>query len=71
MSLELANNIKLAKIMSSDVFKVRCINCQTTIESKFYKDYRKCSCGKIAIDGGKSKTQRRFMGDLDFADTLD
>lgn len=34
--------------------KVKCINCGEIIESKTINDFKRCSCGKIAIDGGKN-----------------
>lgn len=65
------NNKILAKIMTSHQFKVRCRLCQTSLESKHTGDYQKCSCGKVAIDGGKSKNRRRLMGLLDHVDPVD
>jgi hypothetical protein len=30
-----------------------------------------CGCGRIAIDGGKIKNNRRLSGDIKFVDTID
>lgn len=38
--------------------KVKCINCGEIIESKAINDFKRCSCGKIAIDGGKEYLKR-------------
>lgn len=32
--------------------KVKSINCGKIIESKTINDFKRCMCGKIAIDGG-------------------
>lgn len=50
---------KIKKIMSN---KVKCKFCGDVIESKHIHDFVKCSCGKIAIDGGLSYLRR--IGDL-------
>lgn len=31
---------------------IQCRNCLDCIESKYRHDYKECSCGKVAIDGG-------------------
>lgn len=33
--------------------KIKCKKCGDIIESKSTNDYKKCSCGAIAVDGGK------------------
>ena len=38
--------------------KVKCINCGEIIESKTINDFKRCMCGKIAIDGGKEYLKR-------------
>ena len=38
--------------------KVQCVNCGDIIESKSENDYKKCSCGKVAIIGGKKYLKR-------------
>ena len=34
------------------VNKIRCKKCGEVIESKTVHDYRMCSCGAVAVDGG-------------------
>ena len=38
--------------------KVKCVNCGDILESKTVNDYKRCSCGKIAIDGGHDYLKR-------------
>ena len=38
--------------------KVKCKNCGEIIESETINDFKRCSCGKIAIDGGKEYLKR-------------
>ena len=38
--------------------KVKCLNCGDIIESKYVNDLKKCSCGKVAIDGGHEYLKR-------------
>ena len=33
--------------------KIKCKKCRDVIESKNTNDYKKCSCGAVAVDGGK------------------
>lgn len=32
--------------------KIRCLECNTVIESTYRHDYRTCPCGNAMIDGG-------------------
>ena len=32
--------------------KIKCKKCGDIIESKSTNDYKKCSCGAVAVDGG-------------------
>lgn len=32
--------------------KIKCKKCGDIIESKSPNDYKKCSCGAVAVDGG-------------------
>ena len=41
--------------------KIKCKKCGDIIESKSINDYKKCSCGAVAVDGGKNYLKR--MGD--------
>ena len=33
--------------------KIKCKKCGDVIESTSTNDYKKCSCGAVAVDGGK------------------
>lgn len=43
--------------------KVKCKHCGDIIESKSIHDYKRCSCGKVGIDGGLNYLKR--LGELD------
>ena len=38
--------------------KIKCKKCGDIIESKSTNDYKRCSCGAAAIDGGKDYLKR-------------
>ena len=38
--------------------KIKCKKCGDIIESKSTNDYKKCSCGAVAVDGGKDYLKR-------------
>ena len=38
--------------------KIKCKKCGDVIESKNTNDYKRCSCGAIAVDGGKDYLKR-------------
>lgn len=40
--------------------KVRCLDCNSIIESTHRHDFRYCSCGNVAVDGGKDYLRRVF-----------
>ena len=42
---------------------IQCRKCSETIESKHRHDFKYCSCGAVAIDGGIS-AGNRILGDL-------
>lgn len=42
--------------------KIRCKHCGDVIESKHVHDFRYCSCGKCAVDGGHEYLRRMFTG---------
>lgn len=46
---------KRPKILTN---KVRCRKCGDVIESKHRHDYVTCSCGNVAVDGGKDYLKR-------------
>ena len=38
--------------------KVQCLRCLDIIESVSVHDFKYCSCGKVAVDGGKCYLRR-------------
>jgi len=46
-----------------------CNHCKDEIESKHRHDFVKCSCGKVAVDGGKDYKRVLFEKISDFTDT--
>ena len=38
--------------------KIKCKKCGDIIESKSRNDYKRCSCGAVAVDGGKDYLKR-------------
>ena len=38
--------------------KIKCKKCGDIIESKSTDDYKRCSCGAVAVDGGKDYLKR-------------
>ena len=46
---------KKEKIVSN---KVKCVYCGDILESKNNNDFKKCSCGAVAIDGGHEFLKR-------------
>lgn len=40
--------------------KIKCKHCGDIIESKHVHDYKQCSCGKVAVDGGHCYLRRSF-----------
>ena len=46
---------KKEKIISN---KIKCKKCGDVIESKNTNDYKRCSCGAVAVDGGKKYLKR-------------
>lgn len=41
--------------------KIKCKKCGDIIESKSTNDYKKCSCGTVAVDGGKDYLKELAM----------
>jgi hypothetical protein len=37
--------------------KIKCLKCNTIIESLYRHDFVKCECGECFIDGGKEYTR--------------
>ena len=46
---------KKEKIISN---KIKCKKCEDIIESKSINDYKRCSCGAVAVDGGTEYLKR-------------
>lgn len=40
------------------VNKIKCKKCGNIIESKTTNDLKRCSCGAVAVDGGKDYLKR-------------
>lgn len=40
--------------------RIRCKECGDTIESTYVHDFKECSCGACAVDGGKENLRRCF-----------
>jgi len=40
------------------VNKIKCKKCGNIIESKTTNDLKRCSCGAVAVDGGKEYLKR-------------
>ena len=38
--------------------RIKCKICGDEIESTFRHDFKRCACGKIAVDGGKDYLRR-------------
>jgi len=45
---------------------IRCLKCNDIIESKYRRDWQKCSCGACFVDGGGD--YRRIGGDPEMID---
>lgn len=39
---------------------IACLYCGEVIESRHVHDYRRCGCGKVAVDGGRDYLRRLF-----------
>ncbi len=47
---------------------IRCNHCGDVIESTYRHDYVQCSCGKVAVDGGKDYLRRSCSKPDDYTD---
>lgn len=45
--------------------KIKCKHCGDIIESKHVHDYKWCSCGTVAVDGGHYYLKRCFKNSRD------
>ena len=48
---------------------VRCLGCLDEIESTHRHDFKYCSCGSVAVDGGKAYLRRVYTGEFDYENT--
>ena len=48
--------------------RVRCTQCGDVIESVRVHDFRRCSCGACAVDGGRDYV--RWVGELEMFEDL-
>ena len=48
--------------------RIRCRKCGDTIESLHVHDFKWCSCGRVAVDGGLDYLKR--CGDMDDIEEL-
>jgi hypothetical protein len=44
--------------------KVKCLKCGDVIESKSVHDFKYCTCGNVAVDGGHDYLRRCFKDDV-------
>lgn len=44
---------------------IKCSHCGDVIESTHVHDFKFCSCGTVAVDGGKQYCKRCFKGSPD------
>lgn len=58
--------MKVERIVTN---KVKCLLCDTEVESKHRHDFKSCKCGNIAADGGKEYIRRVGNG-LDNPETI-
>lgn len=51
---------------------IKCNHCGDVIESTHVHDYKECSCGTVAVDGGKQYCKRCFKNSPDdFEDLIE
>jgi hypothetical protein len=43
---------------------IKCLECNTTVFSRAQHDYRSCTCGACAIDGGREYQRVMFDGQI-------
>ena len=47
---------------------IRCNHCGDEIESTHRHDFRRCTCGRVAVDGGLHYLRRAFVEDGDYSE---
>lgn len=45
--------------------KIRCKYCGDVIESEYVHDFKWCSCGLVAVDGGRDYLKRTYRDSVD------
>ena len=45
--------------------RIQCNYCGEIIESKHRYDFKRCKCGKVAVDGGLDYERRTYTHSLD------
>lgn len=50
--------------------RVRCNKCNTIVESKHRHDFRWCTCGHVAVDGGPAYDRRVWNGTIDWVNVV-
>lgn len=48
--------------------KIKCLKCGDIIESIHVHDFNYCSCGRVAVDGGREYLRRCFHECGDYED---
>lgn len=51
--------------------QIKCKKCGDLIESVHVHDYKRCSCGAVAVDGGKEYMRRAFPGGMSPEDSYE
>ena len=46
--------------------KIKCNHCGDVIESRHRHDFKRCSCGRVAVDGGHDYLRRVCQKEDDF-----
>ena len=47
---------------------IQCVRCEEVIRSTHRHDFRRCKCGRVAVDGGHDYLKRLFKEEGDFLD---
>ena len=51
--------------------RIKCVHCSDIIESETVHDFRRCSCGSVAVDGGKEYARRLAQSKNDFIEMIE
>ena len=47
---------------------IKCNFCGQIIESKYRHEFKRCRCGRVAVDGGHDYLRRVYQKESDFTD---